>query len=228
MENLPILIGLIFGLTTLLTILLFYKAANNSKPTLIALLLWIVVQGLIAYSGFYAVTDTIPPRFPLLIIIPTIVIIGFFVTAKGKEYIDNLDITTLTLLHTVRIPVEIVLFWLFLNKTVPELMTFEGRNFDILSGLTAPVIYYFGYVKKITSNKIILIWNFICLLLLSNIVTNAALSAPSLIQIFAFDQPNIAILYFPFNWLPSCVVPIVLFSHLVSIRKILKEIRQKN
>ncbi|HVF96549.1 MAG TPA: hypothetical protein VM871_04480, partial [Flavisolibacter sp.] len=39
---------------------------------------------------------------------------------------------------------------------------------------------------------------------------------------FAFDQPNIAVLYFPFIWLPSFIVPVVLLSHLVCIRQLLK------
>jgi hypothetical protein len=100
-------------------------------------------------------------------------------------------------------------------------MTFEGRNFDIFSGLTAPVIYYSGFIKKRLGKNVILLWNFICLGLLINIVVNAILSAPFPFQMFAFDQPNIAILYFPFVWLPGCVVPLVLLSHLATIRQLL-------
>lgn len=100
-------------------------------------------------------------------------------------------------------------------------MTFEGRNFDILSGLTAPVVYYFGFIKKGLNKKLILVWNLICLGLLINIVAIAVLSAPFPFQKFAFDQPDIAVLYFPFNWLPCCVVPLVLFSHLATIRQLL-------
>jgi len=116
--------------------------------------------------------------------------------------------------------VELMLLWLFMHKAVPQLMTFEGRNFDILSGLSAPFIYYFGFVKKSLGKPVILIWNFICLGLLLNIVVNAVLSVPTPLQQFAFDQPNIAILYFPFVWLPCCVVPIVLLSHLAVIRQL--------
>lgn len=221
MEHLPTYISIVFGLTTILTVGLFYKATNNSKATLIIILSWLAFQTFIGLSGFYTVTDTIPPRFLLLVLPPILLITGLFTTSKGRQFIDNLDTKTLTLLHTVRIPVEIVLFWLFVNKTVPELMTFEGRNFDILSGLTAPIIFYFGFIKKQLDRKIILIWNFICLGLLINIVANAILSAPFPFQKFAFDQPNIAVLYFPFNWLPSCVVPVVLLSHLATIRQIL-------
>ncbi len=101
-------------------------------------------------------------------------------------------------------------------------MTFEGRNFDILSGLTAPFIFYFVFIKKTFGRRILLIWNFICLGLLINIVINAILSAPFQFQKFAFDQPNIAILYFPFVWLPGFIVPLILFSHLAAIRQLLK------
>lgn len=223
MENLPAQISIIFGLTTFLAVGLFYRSANYSKTTILILLTWLAVQAIIGVSGFYTVTDTIPPRFLLLILPPFIFITGLFITTKGRQYLDSLDAKYLTILHTVRISVEITLYWLFVNKSVPELMTFEGRNYDILSGLTAPIIYYFGYIKKKMSRKYILIWNFICLILLFNIVVNAMLSAPIPFQQFAFDQPNIAVLYFPFNWLPSCLVPLVLLSHLATIRRLLKQ-----
>ena len=220
MENLPSYISMIFGLTTILTSWIFYKAAGNSKPVLLIILIWLAVQVFIARSGFYTVTDTLPPRFLLLVLPPFLVIAGLFLSPKGRNFIDGLDLKSLTILHTIRIPVEIVLFFLFTYKTIPELMTFEGRNFDILSGITAPVIFYFAFVRKQLSRKIILIWNMICLGLLINIVSNAILSAPFPFQQFAFDQPNIAVLYFPFIWLPCCVVPLVLLSHLAAFRQL--------
>lgn len=220
MENLPVYISILFGLTTILTTWLFYIAAGNSKPVLLIILIWLAVQALIASSGFYTVTDTTPPRFLLLVLPPFLGITGLFMSPKGRKFIDSLDLKRLTILHTIRIPVEIVLFFLFIYKAVPELMTFEGRNFDILSGITAPVIFYFAFVRKQFGRKVLLIWNVICLVLLINIVSNAILSAPFPLQQFAFEQPNIAVLYFPFIWLPCCVVPLVLLSHLAAIRQL--------
>lgn len=220
MENLPSYISILFGLTTILTTWIFYKAAGNSKPVLLVILIWLAVQAFIANSEFYTVTDTLPPRFLLLVLPPFLGIAGLFLTSKGRQLIDGLDLKSLTILHTIRIPVEIVLFFLFTYKTIPELMTFEGRNFDILSGITAPVVFYFTFVRKQFGRKVILVWNLICLGLLINIVSNAILSAPFPFQQFAFDQPNIAVLYFPFIWLPCCVVPLVLLSHLVAIRQL--------
>ena len=219
--HLPMYVNIVFILTTLLTVFLYYKAGSRSKISLGILVLWLLLQAVLSYVGFYTVTNTTPPRFVLLALPAVLLIIFLFITAKGRVYLNNLDAKTLTLLHVVRIPVELCLYWLFLHKSIPQLMTFEGRNFDILAGLTAPVIFYFGYVKNKLGKTVLLLWNFICLGLLLNIVINAVLSAPSNFQQFAFEQPNTAILYFPFVWLPCCIVPLVLLAHLVCIRKLL-------
>ena len=221
MENLPLYIGPIFIAITALALYFFYRAARKSKTVLLLLLLWLGIQAVAGLSGFYTVTDTVPPRLLGMIGLPVAIMVGLFATAKGRRFIDNLDINYLTLLHTVRIPVEIVLLWLFLNGAIPQLMTFEGRNFDILSGLSAPLIWYFGIQRSRLSNGVMLLWNFICLGLLLNIITHGILSAPSDFQVFAFDQPNIAVLYFPYVWLPACIVPLVMFCHLASIRQLI-------
>ena len=220
MNNLPIFITIFLVLTTLLTVGIFFRAARYSKTTLFVLVIWLLVQSAIALSGFYLVTDTIPPRFSLTIVPPFVFIISLFFTVKGRRYLDSLDLKTLTVLHSIRIPVELMLFFLFINKTIPGLMTFEGRNLDILSGITAPVIFYFGFIKQKLNKTALLVWNLICLGLLINIVALAILSAPFPFQQYGFDQPNIAILYFPFIWLPCCIVPLVLLSHLAAIRQI--------
>jgi hypothetical protein len=221
MEDLPVYIKIVFALTTFLTIMLFYIAATRSISSIVILIIWLGLQAFIGWSEFYTVTDTIPPRFLLLVGPPLFLIFILFVTKTGKQFIDHLDQRFLTLLHIVRIPVEIVLFWLFMHKAIPELMTFEGRNFDIVSGITAPFVYYFGFIKNTLSRTVLIVWNVICLCLLLNIVINAILSVPTPFQKFAFDQPNIAVLYFPFHWLPGCIVPLVLFAHLAALRQLL-------
>lgn len=232
-DNLPTYITLTFGLTTVATLLLFIWTIRNSNfeqtrkkatPIFIGLTIWLTIQAVLTFKNIYnSDTNTFPPKIILTGILPTILaIILLFTTSKGRQFIDSLPLKNLTYLNIVRIPVEIIFFWLFLNKAIPELMTFEGRNFDILAGISAPIIAYFGLTKTKLSRQTILIWTFICLGLLVNIVVNALFSAPSPIQKFAFDQPNIAILNFPFSWLPTFIVPIVLFGHLTSIRQLMK------
>jgi hypothetical protein len=222
MEHLPIYIRIVFELTVFLTLLLFYKATHRSSPVLLAVLIWLVLQSVLSLEGFYTVASGVPPRFMLLILPPLVVIILLFFTKKGKQFVDGADVKILTLLHIVRIPVELTLYWLFLHKAVPEIMTFDGRNFDIFCGLTAPLVYYFGYIKNVLHRSVLLAWNIVCLLLLINIFVMAVLSAPFAFQQLAFGQPNIALFYFPFVWLPCCVVPVVLLAHLIAIRRLIK------
>ncbi len=233
-KNLPSYISLAFCLTTLATLLLFIWVIKKSKSEktrkkglsiFIFLIIWLIIQAIFTLNNIYnSDTNFFPPKIVLFGVLPTILIIVLlFITSKGRRFIDSLPLLNLTYLHGVRIPVEIILFWLYLNKTIPELMTFEGRNFDIIAGITAPFIAYYGLSKAKLSKPTILIWNFISLGLLINIVLNALFSAPSPFQKFAFDQPNIAILNFPFCWLPTFIVPIVFFGHLVAIRQLLKK-----
>lgn len=234
LESLPFYIPFIFALTTLLTLILFYWSIKNSNSQkvqqysnkiLIGLIVWLAIQAILTLQNVYSSKiDFFPPTILLFGILPVIfTIIGLFSTHKGRQFIDSLPLINLTYLNIVRVPVELVLFWLFLNKAIPELMTFEGRNFDIFAGISAPIFAYFGLTKEKISRKVILLWNFICLALLLNIIINAFLSAPSPVQKFAFDQPNIAILNFPFSWLPTFIVPVVLLGHLTSIKQLLKK-----
>ncbi|MES1214393.1 MAG: hypothetical protein ABUT20_02655 [Bacteroidota bacterium] len=220
--GLPIYISVLFIIVTLVTVYLFYRASHQSDITFIVLASWLMIQAIISLKGFYTTTDTIPPHIALLAAPAVLLIIFLFATKKGRAYIDSFDTYLLTNLHAIRVPVEIILFALFSHKLIPGLMTFEGRNFDIFSGVTAPFVAWLGYDKKRLSRNTMLIWNFICLALVLNVAIHGMLSAPTRIQQFAFDQPNIAILYFPFAWLPAFVVPIVVFSHLVCIRQLLK------
>lgn len=214
-------VNYLFIATTMLTLWFFYKA-SQSKLAVFILLGWIAIQGIVSESGFYTVTDTMPPRFVFLVL-PALVLVAYLLlTKRGQNFVDSLDASWLTYLHVVRIPVEITLYLLFTNKLVPQLMTFEGNNFDILSGITAPMVAYLGYAKQKLSKSILLIWNFLCLALLANIVVTAVLCAPFPFQQLAFDQPNVGVLYFPYSWLPGFVVPMVLFAHLVSVRQLLK------
>lgn len=232
-DNLPIYISLAFGLTTFATLQCFIWAIRNAnsehtrrKATLIfiGLTLWLTVQAVLTLKNLYNTnTNSFPPKIVVLGVLPmALTIIVLFVTAKGRQFIDSLPLKNLTYLSMVRIPVEIVLFWLFLNKAIPEIMTFEGRNFDIIAGITAPFIAYFGLTKNKLNRKLVLLWNFISLGLLINIVVIALFSAPSPFQKLAFNQPNIAILHFPFSWLPTFIVPMVLLAHLTSIRQLLQ------
>lgn len=222
MAPLPLYVDLLFGLCIVFTAWVLWKASAYSKTLLWTILAWLAIQSILSVSGFYRDTQSLPPRFALLLG-PALLFILFLMTNKqAKSRIDAWDAQTLTYLNIVRIPVEMTLLLLYLNGYVPKLMTFEGRNLDILSGISALVVGYLFFGLKKMGTKSFLVWNLICLGLLLNIVFYGILSVPSPFQQFAFDQPNIGLTYFPFTLLPGFVAPMVLLSHLVLIRKAFK------
>lgn len=223
MLQIPTYISGIFIAITGLTIAAFYLASNKNNFALSLILLTVVVQAILAYKDFFLVTDAIPPRLLFLIAPALVLILYAFTTTRGKYFTDQINLEKYTYLQSIRIIVELVLLSLFIHGTIPVSMTFEGRNFDIVSGITAPFIAYYGFHKKSINPMYILLWNFLCLALVLQVVITGILSAPSVIQKLSFDQPNIAVLYFPFVWLPGIVVPIVIYGHLVSIRQLLKD-----
>jgi hypothetical protein len=218
--ELSIFISILFSLTVVVTIAWFYFA-SNSKSFLLIILSWTILQSIVGLSGFYQNTETMPPRLMLFGIFPALIctLLLFFIP-KGKSFINQLNLKTLTYFHSIRIPVEIVLALLYYQGLVSVYMTYEGTNFDLFSGISAPIVAFLAFRKSNTYNKLLLWWNVLCLLLLLNVVITAVFAFPSPFQQLAFDQPNIAVLYFPFNLLPTVVVPLVLFGHLVAIKRL--------
>jgi hypothetical protein len=221
-HSLPSYISFIFGLTALVSIV-WFAAATKSKTFIVVIVCWAILQTILGLSGVYQDTTAMPPKIMLLGVLPALITITItFLSRKGKLFIDNINLRTLTYFHSIRVPVEIVLLLLFKNGLVPINITFEGTNFDLFSGVTASVVAFFAFRSTVVNKKLLLVWNIICLLLLLNVVITAILAAPLPFQKIAFDQPNVAILYFPFNLLPAVVVPLVFFGHLVAIRQLIK------
>lgn len=229
-EKLPLYVSIIFIATTLLTLYFLIVALRHSisdniknkipKISIIAAT-WLALQALLALTRVHKGTTASVPNLILLGIIPTVIIITYlFATEKGRGIVRRIPLKYITYIHLVRVPVEIILYLLFYYTFIPEDLTFTGLNFDIIIGLTAPIIIYYGFHKKRLSRNTMLAWNVLGLAFLLNVVVHAILSTPFKGQLINFDQPNIAMFYFPFVWLPTFIVPLVLFSHLVSIYKL--------
>jgi len=221
-EELPIWVSALFIFATVATILLYYFANGKAIKTASIIILWSILQSLIASTGFYKITETIPPRFALLLIPSTLLIIYGLKSKSLSSILSQRDPYLTTLIHTVRFPIELILFALFTHKLVPELMTYEGWNFDIVMGITAPFIVIMLY-KKLISEKILLAWNIIGLILILLIMIIGILSAELPFQQFGYDQPNIAVTFFPYILLPATIVPIVIYTHITEIIRLLRK-----
>ncbi|RYF58392.1 MAG: hypothetical protein EOO39_34305, partial [Cytophagaceae bacterium] len=160
----PLWLAILFALTTALTLFAFLMAVRQSMPkrvfpVLTGLLIWLFLIGLLASQDFFLNLNARPPRLPLAVGLPTLLILVLFISRGGRRFLDALSLPAITYLNSVRILVEIVLYGLFIHHQIPQLITFEGRNFDIIAGLTAPVIAYFSFTRPLLSTRWLLIWN---------------------------------------------------------------------
>ncbi|GAB3320417.1 hypothetical protein GCM10027511_30720 [Hymenobacter humi] len=181
------------------------------------------MQAALAVAGFYQThLEALPPRLVVGAILPAVLLmVAVMVSARGRRWITRLPMADLAAISVVRVGVELGLYALAAYRLVPELMTFEGRNFDILAGLTALVVE--GLLRRQQLGRgWLLAWHVASLALLANIVGLALLAAPTPAQQLAFEQPNVAVMRFPFVWLPAFIVPVVLFSHVASLYKMLR------
>ncbi|WP_128548400.1 hypothetical protein [Larkinella soli] len=226
-QNPPAWMAGCFAGILLLTLAGCYVVLRKAAPSqggriFVGLLVWLGLLLLLARNGFFLTVGTVPPRFTLTIGPPVAFVLSLLLFPAGRRFMDRCPLPAMTFLNTIRVPVELLLYGLFVYGQIPELMTFEGRNLDVLSGLTAPLAGWWATRNRPFDRRLLLFWNFLALGLLVNIVGHAILAAPVPFQQLAFDQPNVGVLKFPYVGLPGLVVPVVLFTHLASLRQLLK------
>jgi len=225
MDQLPGYLPIVFIATTFLTVVLFVlsvKGALRKLSVWVFLMLVASLHGWLAFNGFYKDTSGTPPTILKFGIFPWLVLMGlYFVFARKVLVARDLSLRALTLVHIVRIPVEIVLYVLASAQTVPEAMTFAGRNFDIVTGILSPILFVLGFSGGKPRRWLLVFYNIGGLLLLANVVSIAILSLPMRGQMHSIGGANRAVLEFPYIWLPTIIVPIVLFSHVAALYKLI-------
>jgi hypothetical protein len=232
MQELPIYVSGTFLATVLATFVFLFYAINaaspddkNFTPTIIATFIgvWLFVIALLTYNDFFRQFDATPPRFILIVIPPILTVLILFLIPTARAFFHQMPLTVLTYIHIVRVPVEIVLWWLAINQALPMELTFEGMNYDILSGISAPFAGIFFVGMRSKAKIAAIIWNLLTLGLLIVIVFSAISATPYFYESAGYQQPNIAVFYFPYVWLPAFVVPVIFFSHMVSLYKLFTE-----
>lgn len=188
--------------------------------TTLALISWAGISGVLSLSGFLRDFTSLPPKFMIVLIVPLIAIIWMVSTKTTKEILLHTPAETIIGLQSFRIFVEILLWLLFTINLAPIQMTFEGRNLDILSGISATLVAFLVYRKKL-SRPLTIAWNVACLGLLANIVITAILSLPTPFRVFMNEPTNTIVAEFPIVWLPALLVPLAYGLHFLSIQQLL-------
>lgn len=203
------------------------KRKRVFNRVLLVLIFWAAFISALSLTGFTQDFSKFPLNVAPMMLIPLVGLVIATFTKTAKEILMHTEPRAIVQLQSFRFFVELVIWLLFIEELLPVQMTFEGRNLDILAGITAPVIAWLLANNKI--NKTVLIaWNVACLVLLINIVTIAILSMPSPIQSFFNEPSNTAVTKFPYIFLPAFLVPLAYMLHFFSLRQLsLQSVRSR-
>lgn len=195
-------------------------AVRGVRVAGMALVGWLALTGLLAERGFFDDFQSIPPRLVLALGPPLLTLLALTFSRRIAPLLAALPPAWPVAAQTFRIPVEIVLWRLAVAGVIPELLSFTGRNVDILVGLTAPVVAYACFVRRAWPARVAVWWNWAGIVILLNVVVHAQLSAPTPWRIFETDPPTTFIADWPYIWLPDFLVPLAWLLHAVSLRQL--------
>lgn len=189
--------------------------------TSIVIALWMMVLAVLSTNGFFADFSKLPPRPALAMLLPLPLVLLFAFSKRGTRFLQSVPRQWLVLMESFRIFVEVLLWLAFIAGTLPIQMTFDGRNFDVITGLLALPVGYLLSRGKNYSSTVGIIYNIVGLSLLLNILVIAVLSMPSPFRYFLNEPSNVLVAQFPYIWLPGVLVPLAYSLHIFSLRQLL-------
>ena len=183
-----------------------------------ALVAWLGATAALAGSGVLADWSAFPPRWPLL---PLTALVTFALLTRTRTFrrlLAEVPPWQPVALQTFRVGVELAFWRLHAEGFAPVQVTFEGRNFDALVGLTAPVVAA-GIAAGWVGPRATVAWNLFGLALLFNAIGTVATSAPGPLHLDWPGEPFTAVAAWPVVWIPALLAPAAIFLHVVSIRQ---------
>ena len=186
--------------------------------TALLIIVWICYISALSVTGFFTVA-ALPPRIPIFLVLPAFLFMAyFFASGRFKSIIVATPVHWLINLQAFRIIVELLIWGLFLKGILPGAATFEGYNFDILIGLTAPLIAYFYVQKQLPGKSVLILWNLAGLATLA-IVVFILISHAYFPGIWHYrnDILGSGLGIFPYTFLAGFFMPLAVFLHVFTI-----------
>jgi hypothetical protein len=180
---------------------------------------WLGLTAALAASGWLGEFAARPPHFFAVMLPTALATLALAASPFGARLAARVGWAGLLGFQVFRLPVEWVLASLASAGVAPPQMTFHGWNFDVLTGVSAPLVAWLASSGRIGA-RAILAWNVAGLALLVNVVTIAILSTPTPLRVFANEPANTFVTVWPWAWLPTFLVPAALSGHLLAFRKL--------
>jgi hypothetical protein len=168
---------------------------------------WFLLALIVGATGLLA---SIPPPFPQTVLI-SLVIFLLLLLWKSTVFRDwslNIDIRTLLLIHLTRF-VGIYFLILYSRGELPYDFAVIGGWGDIIVAATSLLVMLFSPTGGLVGIVIYFVWNLFGFIDILFVVITAGR--------FAISDPNsmMALTNLPLSLLPTFIVPIIIYSHVV-------------
>jgi hypothetical protein len=183
---------------------------------------WLITASIISFRGTLLDFASTPPKMMVIIVPPVLAASYLCSSVRVNNLLKVTPASWLIYMQSFRILIEIILWQLYRIGIIPVQMSFEGYNYDILTGLSAPLIAYYFFTEKKWPKIVPLMWNYAGLLLILNIAFVAFVSTPTPFRQFFNEPANTLPAFFPFVWLPAFIVPLAVTVHILSIKQIMR------
>jgi len=215
-------------MAALLLIALLRSRPTGSPPTYAfatwagVLALWLAVPGVLAARGMLTRFNPLPAPGLVVIGVITVATVALAYSPVGGRMAAQISMAWLVGFQAFRLPLELLLHRLYGEGYLPVQMTYAGRNFDIVTGITALVLW-FVLRRGAPQRALVLAWNLLGMALLINVVAVAVLSTPVPFRQFVNEPPVLVPAQFPWSWLPTFLVQAALFGHLLVFRALRRQ-----
>jgi hypothetical protein len=224
-------------ITIFFLITIGYKAINETSKDctkdktilILGLLIWQTYIYLVASTGILKSYE-FPPLFAIAYIIPSFIFTGVFLYQNRSQlWIKSIPEHWIIYFQSFRILVEFLFVFSLAEGIFNYQVTIEGYNYDMIFALTAPIIAFLVYGKKILSTKTILIWNYLGLAVLASVIIifMTSIYKP---EIYGSELPLLPLqsMTYPYVLIVGFLMPTAVFLHFLSIIQIKKKLLTKS
>lgn len=190
--------------------------------TLLGLAVVLVLSALAAETGFLASLSQ-SPAIMLYLGGSNLIVLTLALSPVGARLAQSVPIHWLVLFQGFRLPLELVLHAWYEQGSLPVQMTYQGANFDIVTGILALAIG--PLMPRLNSQArywATAAFTLVGLGLLFNVGQIAVRSTPSPLRTFLNDPPVLLAFHAPFTWIVPVCVSGALFGHVVAIRWLMR------
>jgi hypothetical protein len=190
----------------------------------VGIAIWLAAMAAAALSGWLGRFDLRPPPMVIWFASMVVMTLALAWSPFGRRFADKLPFVALIGFQAFRLPLELIMHRAVAAGIMPNVMSFTGYNFDIVTGATALPLALYAWRRPLP-RWLLVLWNVTGQILLF-VVAAVALAASPIFRAFGDDQLNVWVTQFPYVWI-AVMVAAALFGHVVTLRKLLSESRAK-